>query len=119
MTYSAADGILAEVQAGEYLAGKGYRILDRNVSFGRVGELDLVCEGKNTVVIVEVRYRKDGEYGSPLESITKPKMRKLIRAAEMYLAERRLSDRPVRFDVVSVTDKGCEHIENAFYGDFY
>jgi putative endonuclease len=119
MTYSAADGILAEVQAGEYLEKKGYRILDRNIAYKGAGELDIVCEDKKTIVVVEVRYRKDGEYGSPLESITKPKMRRIIRTAERYLAERKLYDRPVRFDVVCVTDRGCEHVVNAFYGDFY
>jgi len=119
MTYAAADGILAEVQAGEYLRAKGYRVLDCNVAYKGIGELDLICEDKNTIVIVEVRYRKEGEFGSPLESITKPKMKKIIKAANIYLADKKLYERLARFDVISVTDKGIEHIENAFYGDFF
>lgn len=118
MPHSPADGILAERKAAEYLEQKGYRILGKNVNYPRIGELDIVCEDRGTIVFVEVRYRKDKELGDPLDSITKPKMRKLIKAASMYLAGNRLEDMPARFDVVSVTDLGIGHIENAFYGDF-
>lgn len=118
MPQSAADGILAEYTAGQYLENKGYKIIGRNVSYKGVGELDIICEDGGTVVIVEVKYRKDKQFGDPLESITKPKIHKLIKAARMYLSDTRSSDRPVRFDVVCVRDGLVEHYENAFYGDF-
>ncbi|MDD3947087.1 MAG: YraN family protein [Clostridia bacterium] len=118
MPQSAADGILAEVLAGNYLEEKGYKIVGRNVAYPKIGELDLVCEDGKTLVFVEVKYRKDNEYGSPLESITVPKMRKLIKAANRYLTETNSCDRLVRFDVVCVMNDNIEHYINAFYGDF-
>lgn len=118
MPQAAADGILAEYRAAELLAQKGYRIIAKNVNYPKIGELDLVCDDAGVVVFVEVKYRTDEGYGNPIEGITVPKMRKLIKAANRYLADNRLSDAIVRFDVVCVLADNIEHHINAFYGDF-
>ena len=53
-------------------------------------------------VFVEVRHRQRSDYGSPLETITPAKQRRIIKAARFYLHAQRLSC-PCRFDVVGVT----------------
>ena len=86
------------------------------------GELDLVMQENNTVVFVEVRYRKNDTYGGALESVTPGKQEKLRITAEQYLQqETKLNNG--RFDVVAMTEKvqnngsniySFEWIKNAF-----
>lgn len=111
-----AEGVIAEYQAGEYLKSIGYQILGRNVNFKGAGELDIVLKDKDTLVFVEVKYRSSKDFGHPIESVTASKVRKLIRAAELYLAANPGHQGDIRFDVISVTDGGIEHIKDAFYG---
>lgn len=70
----------------------------------RVGELDLVMLDGDTLVFVEVRYRRSGEYGGGAASIDRGKRRKLVRAAEVFLLRNpRFADAPCRFDVVEAS----------------
>ena len=73
-----------------------------------------------TLVFVEVRYRKDTELGSPLETVTASKQRKLTRAAQFYL-QQHFGNRwpPCRFDVVGISGELADSptidwIANAF-----
>jgi TIGR00252 family protein len=116
MKNALTEGALAEYEAGKYLESAGYKIVERNVNYPKIGELDIVALDGKTLVIVEVKYRTDKNYGSPIEAVTEPKMRKLVRAAERYIAECPVRYETVRFDVCSVTDRGVELIKNAFYG---
>lgn len=109
-------GAEAEYRALEYLRQKGYRILDRNVNYPKVGEIDLVAEMGDTLVFVEVRYRATKDFGDPIESVTNSKVKKLLRAAERYLAALPVKFESVRFDLIAVDDCGIDHVEDAFYG---
>jgi putative endonuclease len=104
--------------ACDYLVGKGYKILDRNVYLMRK-ELDIVAMEGDTIVFVEVKGRASGSYGSPREAVGAPKRRRLVMAATAYLKRRRLLERPCRFDVVGIRlgadgKPDFDHIENAF-----
>lgn len=113
---TAAEGIKAEYLAGEYLKTLGYEIVERNVSFPNRGEIDIVASDNGVVVFVEVKYRSTRDMGDAAEAVDAAKRRKLLRAAESYIASRNLFDTDVRFDVVAVRDGVAEHIKNAFYG---
>ncbi|MBI4550580.1 MAG: YraN family protein [Candidatus Omnitrophica bacterium] len=93
-------------QEGERLAegfflGKGYRILARNYRT-RLGEIDLVVAKERTVTFVEVKTRRSHACGAPEEAVDARKTRKLYQVASCFLKERRLEDRDVQFDVLSV-----------------
>lgn len=60
---SAQSGKDAELQALEYLQQQGLRLLAQNWLCKR-GELDLVMLDGDTVVFVEVRYRKHAQWGA-------------------------------------------------------
>ena len=66
-----------------------------------------------TLVFVEVRYRRDNDFGSALESITHAKQQRIIKAAEAFLqAHRQWQQYHCRFDAVSLTgDLKSPHIE--------
>jgi putative endonuclease len=110
---SRALGAVAEARAAQFLQRKGYRIIERNWCC-RGGEIDLVCEDGGTIVFVEVRARRDDRHGAPVETVRDLKRRRLVRAAELYLAASGRSDVACRFDVVAIVGDTVEHIENAF-----
>ncbi|MDE2038700.1 MAG: YraN family protein [Elusimicrobia bacterium] len=112
MSRSRELGDQAEERAAAYLAGRGYRILERNFRC-RMGELDIIARSGDTVVFVEVRRRSSARFGLPQETVGPAKRRKLLRAAAFYAQQRGL-DCPQRFDVVAEGPDGLEHIENAF-----
>jgi len=96
------SGQLAEDFAQRHLQQHGLRLLCRNWTC-RSGELDLVMLDGDTVVFVEVRYRRHAAWGGALESVDLRKQQKLIRAAQLFLQkERRWARSPCRFDVVAI-----------------
>ena len=115
-----AYGGEAESLAIEHLQRQGYRIRDRNVGYRR-GELDVVAEKGELLVIVEVRMKSTAAMGDPSETVMFQKQRRVVLATMKYLQEERL-ERDVRFDVIAVVGKGpkasVEHIENAFDAGF-
>ena len=76
-----------------------------NVNYRR-GEIDLVMlddSGREagTLVFVEVRYRQVHAFGGGAASVDVGKRRKLVHAAQSFLAEhRQYSQSPCRFDVI-------------------
>ncbi len=74
----------------------------------------------DTVVFVEVRYRRHAAWGGALESVDLRKQQKLIKAAQLFLQkESRWARHPCRFDVVAIGAAASEAekpnwIQNAF-----
>jgi len=110
-------GAAAEAAARATLEAQGLRTLASNVNF-RFGELDLVMRDGDTVVFVEVRYRRNDRFGGGAGSVDHKKRRRIVLAARAWLAgQRGLADAPCRFDVVSVQgDRSleCDWLRGAF-----
>jgi len=95
-------GARSEELALAHLQQAGLTLLARNVRY-RHGELDLVMLDGQTVVFVEVRYRRGGNFGDGIDSVGAHKRQRLQRAAASYLAgEPRLAQRACRFDVIAL-----------------
>lgn len=77
------------------------------------GEVDIVARDGNTLVFVEVKYRKRESHGRPAEAVGPEKRKRLLRSARAFLGPK-LPSLPVRFDVVEVTPHGINHIPGAF-----
>ena len=118
-------GRLGEDLAAERLKKEGYRIVRRNYR-NPFGEIDIIAQDGKTLCFIEVRTRTKEWHGHPFESISAVKQRKLIRAAQGYLArategsaKQDALDTDARFDVVAVMpdDNGgysVELMKNAF-----
>ncbi len=108
-------GTQYEDAATEYLQSKGYEILARNFH-ARKGEIDIVARDGDTIVFVEVKYRKsDREYGGPLAAVGKSKQQRIHYAALHYIARNRIDEfSPFRFDVIAITPTCIQHYKNAF-----
>lgn len=100
----------AESKAVSFLEHLGYKIIERNF-YSRYGEIDIIASDNEFLVFIEVKYRKNNTFGSPMESISSKKINSICRTARIYLKSQ---DIPVRFDVISITDKKIEHIKSAF-----
>jgi putative endonuclease len=95
-------GAASEGLAAEYLRDQGLVVLARNLRC-RAGELDLVCLDADVLAIVEVRQRRQIDFGGALASVTWRKQRKIIRTAQYFLQRQADWRRHVmRFDVLAL-----------------
>jgi putative endonuclease len=121
MTLRQRLGSLGEDAAAELLSKAGYRIVARNHRCPR-GEVDLIAEQGELLVFVEVRTRATAAFGSPAETVSLAKQRRVVAAARDFLARWRGPVRGARFDVISVVDAPgapvLEHIAGAFEAGF-
>jgi len=105
--------------AESFLSTRGLRLLQRNFSC-RLGEIDLVMEDRDTLVFVEVKYRKSSTHGSGADAVNFHKQQRMSRTAAFYLATNPdTAEQFCRFDVVSIdpnkAEQGINWIKNAFY----
>ena len=99
-----ALGDEAEDAALKYLELNGCQLIAAKYR-SRFGEIDLIVEDKETLVFVEVRYRRDTSRGTGAETITATKQRRIIRTAEYFLINhKQYEDSACRFDVISMND---------------
>src|SRR5213592_2157363 len=80
---------------------RGFRVVARNWRCG-IGELDLVLQRGELLVICEVKTRRGGRFGSGFDAVDARKRRKLRSLAEAFLQQHAVGPVAVRFDVASV-----------------
>ena len=95
-------GALGEKFAQEYLAKKGYKIIETNRRFSRLCEIDIIAQDRDTLVFVEVKTRTSDFCGSGLEAITKTKYGHIKIGLFTYLQETKNKHKKFRIDAVSV-----------------
>lgn len=97
-------GRTAETRALRHLEAAGLQLLTRNYRC-RAGELDLVMIDASTqvLVLVEVRSRSRGDFGSAAATISADKQRRCSLAARhLLLTRRELRRLRARFDVIAI-----------------
>ena len=111
-------GILGEKLARDFLKKRGYRIKETNYRCAE-GEIDIVAKHKDSLVFIEVRTKRNLDFGSPEESIT-PAKQERMRATALHYQQMHNNLPPLwRIDVVAIelSQKGelsrIELIENA------
>ena len=105
----AAAGRAAEALAAEFLVAKGLTVVERNFR-RKCGEIDIVARDGDTLVFVEVRLRRRGDFGGAAASITATKRARMVAAAELYLTRFRTAP-PSRFDAVLMDALDAGRIE--------
>jgi len=111
---SNSSGVKYEKQALAFLKQQGLLLICQNF-YCRFGEIDLIMSDQDTLVFIEVRYRKNQDFGGAEASITHQKQQKIIKTAKHYLSQ--LSTEPYcRFDVVAINEKSKQPlwIQDAF-----
>ena len=95
------QGAYYEEIASQFLKANGLTLLAQNFRH-RQGEIDLLMHQDQTLVFVEVRYRKQSAFGSAEESITYRKQQSIISTANYFLMQKKLWDTPCRFDAIAI-----------------
>lgn len=113
MPHARRVGAQAEQLAAQHLREKGYVIIKRNYA-ATDAEIDIIALDEETLVFVEVKYRKQGGWETPEESVSPAKQKRLWKAAEQYLAEAVGKEQDMRFDVVAIRGDEVTHYVDAF-----
>ncbi|MFS0727821.1 YraN family protein [Paenibacillus sp. 1P07SE] len=118
-----AVGKLGEAAARVHIESLAWRIRDLNWRC-RSGELDIVAEPPeegSPLVFIEVRSRREGSrFGTAAESVDARKQLQLRSTAQVYLYGKRLQERRVRFDVITVLmDRDCQVIDIRHYEEAF
>lgn len=96
-------GRRGEDKAAQYLIESGWEILERNWRC-REGEADIIAldPATDSLVVVEVKSRSGVGFGSPLETITYAKARRLRHLAAIYARETSSRAKLLRVDAIGV-----------------
>lgn len=93
-------GDFGESVVCEYLEKTGATILERNYR-KKHGEIDIIAMNDMTLMIIEVKTRRQNGLISGAEAMTKKKQSNIIKTAELYLIDNKM-DLPLSFDVAEV-----------------
>jgi putative endonuclease len=117
-TQRQAVGAYGERVAARHLQDQGLVVLHRNWRCPD-GEVDLILRDGDDVVFCEVKTRRGRAlgppaFGSPAESIGRPKVRRLRLLAQRWLDQTGIHPREIRFDVVEVLPqpRGASRVEH-------
>lgn len=92
------QGAQAELLAQAYLSERGLKFIEANLACTQ-GEIDLIMSDGETLVFIEVRWRKTAAYGGAAVSITPAKLKRLSNACAVFLQQNRINS-PCRIDAV-------------------
>ena len=103
--------------AALHLQSKKHFIRAQNYRYQR-GEIDIISETDDFIIVTEVKTRQSRNYGSPANAVTRKKQRQLIQVMNAYLCGDE-NKKEVRFDLVLIIlnqhELEIKHVENAFY----
>lgn len=113
-----------EAIARTYLERRGVRICAQNYRV-RQGEIDLIGwhsvkaehgrKIEQTLLFIEVKYRKNKKTGSALEAVTFAKQKQISKVSLFFMNQMKLSASVnIRYDVVAIDGEQIKWIQNAF-----
>lgn len=114
-------GDLGELYVQQRLEQSGYSVICSNYR-RKCGEIDIIAEKDNLLVFTEVKTRTENPLVGGIYAVNAKKQEKLVRTAQLFLEEKNISDKEIRFDVAEVfitkseipTVTGMNYYENAF-----
>lgn len=110
--FSHLIGASAEDKACRYLLEQGLVLIERNYRC-RGGEIDLIMSDNEQLIFVEVKYRKQNQYGYAAEYFTEQKRKTVQRAILHYLKDARLNHATtaMRIDLVAIDDNQIQWLK--------
>lgn len=108
-----ALGSEGEEKAVRYLIKQGCSIIMTNYTC-KIGEIDIIAKQDDTVVFIEVKWRKNDKMGRPYEAVNYHKQMKVIKSAMLYAQQKQLFEKPLRFDVIEIIGEEILWLKNAF-----
>ena len=107
-------GTRYEQLACAYIEEEGMKVIETNYRT-RLGEIDIIAWDRETLVFLEVKYRKDRSHGGAEFAIPKSKQLTIMKVAKVYIKMNRLPMNGFyRFDAVLIDGDEIQHIKNAW-----
>ncbi len=85
----------------KYLELKGYFLIDRNYQV-KWWEIDIIMREWNLTIFIEVKYRKNEDYGHPLDTFSMAKRRAMKRTIMLYVNKNKIDLEQVRIDFIGI-----------------
>ena len=107
-------GKAGEEIAVQYLEKNGYNLQARNFRCKK-GEIDIIALDKDEIVFIEVKTRKNANYGNPIDAVDKRKQKHILNSCKYYIYLNKLEKCNIRFDVIEIYKKQkfyINHIKN-------
>ncbi len=108
-----ATGSRYERIAARFLCMQGYTLTELNYRV-RDAEIDIIARDGDTLCFVEVKYRKNLDYGYPSEAVDRHKRLKIAEAARCYCRDKHLYNTELRFDIVEIAGDKIRILKDAF-----
>ena len=107
-------GEAGEDLACRYLIRNGYEIVERNKSYPKICEIDIIAKRKDKFYFVEVKTRSTEDYGAAKDAVDNKKLARIRKGAVLYLEDNKIKN--FQIDVIAITLKPqlkIEHFRNA------
>jgi len=109
-------GDKGEDNAVNFLVANGYEVLQRNYRYGR-GEVDIIALKDAIMVFIEVKTRKNAQYGYPETFLSEPQQDRIHLAAEEFVLQKEWQGE-IRFDIIAIlwdrNEPTLDHFKDAF-----
>ena len=112
-------GEFGERVACRWLMARSEKVLYRNYRAPKGGEVDIVARRGKLLLFIEVKTRRAGGVGRPLDAVDRSKQELIERGANSWLKLLKTRRIPWRFDVIEIIlEEGVppkiHRVENAF-----
>lgn len=105
-------GLIAETVVADYLDARGFQIIRKNYYVRGCGEIDLIATKNDTMHFIEVKWVNVDTYGDALQKVSRGKVARLTRTAQMFCSQFPGTEF-AQLDVVGVSrERGQWHIEH-------
>lgn len=115
--FSKHKGQQSENLVAKWLQSQHVVILQQNFHC-KGGEIDIIgLDASNTILFIEVKARKNSDFGHPSEFVSKAKQHRIIKCAQVFLQKHpQYQNHAMRFDVISALEEmpEPEWLQNAF-----
>ena len=99
-------GKKGEELAQKFLEQKGFLLLRKNYRYLK-SEIDLIMQKDDLLIFVEVKMRKNADYGYPEEFVSDEQLERIMDASEEFMEEVNWNE-DVRYDIISILSEGKE-----------
>lgn len=129
-TQNQTTGKKGEELALQFLIEKGFEKLAINFRVGKgngaasKGEIDIIVKKENVIHFIEVKTRKNNDFGNPEEFVSEAQAGKISQTAELFLEKYEEANNQefkgfIQFDIISILFekeilKEIVHLEDAF-----
>jgi len=94
-------GDKAESFALKYLKKQKLQFVEKNY-YCKHGEIDLIMREGESLIFIEVRYRKQTHYGTAASTVNNRKLHKITKSIEDYLSKNNLGYISCQIDVIGL-----------------